>query len=132
MEQIFEIIGSLLGALVVGLLAYLVPKARAWLESNTDKATQERILAMVRSACRAAEQLLKAEDPTGEKRKQYVIEQLRLLGVEITEAVLSMIEGEVWGINTETKKAQVLPVALDGLVIEDTVEIVEDSNGDSQ
>ena len=132
MEQIFEIIGSLLGALVVGLLAYLVPKARAWLESNTDKATQERILAMVRSACRAAEQLLKAEDPTGEKRKQYVIEQLRLLGVEITEAVLSMIEGEVWGINTETKKAQVLPVALDGLVIEDTVGVEEAGDGDDQ
>ena len=55
MEQIYEIIGSLLGALVVGLLAYLVPKARAWLEANTDKATQERVLAVVRSACRAAE-----------------------------------------------------------------------------
>ena len=132
MEQIYEIIGSLLGAMVVGLLAYLVPKARAWLEANTDKATQEHILAVVRSACRAAEQLLKAEDPTGEKRKQYVIEQLRLLGVEITEAVLSMIEGEVWGINTETKKAQVLPVALGGLVIEDTVEVEEAGHGDGQ
>ena len=63
---------------------------------------------------------------------QYVIEQLRLLGVEITEAVLSMIEGEVWGINTETKKAQVLPVALDGLVIEDTVEVEEAGHGDGQ
>ena len=132
MEQIYEIIGSLLGALVVGLLAYLVPKARAWLEANTDKATQERVLAVVRSACRAAEQLLKAEDRTGAKRKQYVIEQLRLLGVEITEAVLSMIEGEVWGINTETKKAQVLPVALDLQAVEGTVEITEDGNGDSQ
>ena len=43
-----------------------------------------------------------------------------------------MIEGEVWGINTETKKAQVLPVALDGLVIEDTVEVEEAGHGDDQ
>ena len=132
MEQIYEIIGSLLGALVVGLLAYLTPKVKAWLEENADKTAQEVVLALVRSFCRAAEQLLKAEDPTGEQRKQYVIEQLRLLGVEITEAVLSMIEGEVWGINTETKRAQVLPVALGGLVIEDTVEVEEAGHGDGQ
>ena len=43
-----------------------------------------------------------------------------------------MIEGEVWGINTETKKAQVLPVALDLQAVEGTVEITEDGNGDSQ
>ena len=55
MEQIYEIIGSLLGALVVGLLAYLTPKVKAWLEENADKTAQEVVLALVRSFCRAAE-----------------------------------------------------------------------------
>ena len=32
----------------------------------------------------------------------------RALGVEITEAVINMIEGAVWEINTENKKALVL------------------------
>ena len=29
------------------------------------------------------------------------------MGIEITEAVINMIEGAVWEINTENKKAQV-------------------------
>ena len=46
-------------------------------------------------------------DPTGEKRNQYVKQQLQEMGIEITSAVINMIESAVWEINTETKKAQV-------------------------
>ena len=37
--EIYEIIGKLLAAFVVGLVVYLVPKARAWFVANTDKTT---------------------------------------------------------------------------------------------
>ena len=104
MENIYEIIGKLLAAFVV---ACLVPKARSWYETRITKDTQERIHQLVVSFTRAAEQLYHDTDPDGEKRRKFVMEQLRLLGVEITEAVLNMIEGSVWEINTETKKAQV-------------------------
>ena len=35
MNNLYEIIGNLLAAFVVGLLAALVPKAKAWFEANT-------------------------------------------------------------------------------------------------
>lgn len=107
MSEIYDIIGKLLAAVLVGLLAWLTPRARAWFAANTDKNTQESVRQLVRSFARAAEQLLHDTDPTGEKRRQFVREQLTALGVEITEAVLNMIEGEVWEINTENRKAQV-------------------------
>lgn len=107
MNNLYEIIGNLLAAFAVGLLAYLVPKARAWIQANTDAATQENIRRLVQSFARAAEQLYHDQDPTGEKRRQFVQEQLRSLGVEVTEMVINMIEGAVWEINTENRKALV-------------------------
>lgn len=107
MEQIYEIIGKLLAAALVALCAYLAPKAKAWLEANAGKAAQDSLRALVRSFARAAEQLYHDADPTGEKRNLFVRQQLTALGQEVTEAVLNMIEAEVWEINTETKKAEV-------------------------
>ena len=123
MENIYEIIGKLLAAFVV---ACLVPKARAWFETRITKDTQERIHQLVVSFTRAAEQLYHDTDPDGEKRRKFVMEQLRLLGVEVTEAVLNMIEGSVWEINTETKKAQVQAkeIVSDGLDVSDLAEAV--------
>lgn len=107
MNNLYEITGNLLAAFVVGLLAYLAPKARAWFEANTNAATQENIRRLVQSFARAAEQLYHDQDPSGEVRQKFVQEQLRALGVEITEAVINMIEGAVWEINTENRKALV-------------------------
>ena len=123
MENIYEIIGKLLAAFVV---ACLVPKARAWFETRITKDTQERIHQLVVSFTRAAEQLYHDTDPDGEKRRKFVMEQLRLMGVEITEAVLNMIEGSVWEINTETKKAQVQTkeIISDGLDVSSLAEAV--------
>ena len=123
MENIYEIIGKLLAAFVV---ACLVPKARAWFETRITKDTQERIHQLVVSFTRAAEQLYHDTDPDGEKRRKFVMEQLRLMGVEITEAVLNMIEGSVWEINTETKKAQVQTkeIVSDGLDVSELAEAV--------
>ena len=112
MNVIMEIIGNLLAAFVVGLLAYLMPKAKAWFEANTNMATQEQVQQLVQAFARAAEQLYHDTDPSGEARNRFVREQLAALGVEVTEAVMNMIEGAVWEINTETKKAQVQAKAL--------------------
>lgn len=105
MTNLYEIIGNLLAAFAVGLLAYLAPRVKAWLLANTDAAAQQRIQALVRSCARAAEQLYHDQDPYGDRRKLFVQEQLRALGVEVTEAVINMIEGAVWEINTENRKA---------------------------
>ena len=105
--NIYEIIGNLLAAAFVALLAYLTPKAKEWFETNADAAAQESIRALIQSFTRAAEQLYQNHDPDGTLRMQYVQRQLRVLGEEITEAVLNMIEGAVWEINTENKKAMV-------------------------
>ncbi|MCI9331307.1 MAG: hypothetical protein HFG05_03935 [Oscillibacter sp.] len=107
MNDLYEIIGNLLAAVVVGLLAYLTPKAKAWFTAHTDAATQENIWKLVQSFARSAEQLYHDQDPSGEKRQQFVQEQLRAMGVAVTEAVINMIEGAVWEINTENKKALV-------------------------
>ena len=126
MGNIYEIIGNLLAAFVVGLLACLVPKARVWFETRITKDTQERIHQLVVSFTRAAEQLYHDTDPDGAKRRRFVMEQLQLLGVEVTEAVLNMIEGSVWEINTETKKAQVQTkeIVSDGLDVSSLAEAV--------
>ncbi len=107
MTDLYDIFGKLLAAFVVALLAYLTPKAKAWFAANTDAATQENVRRMIQSFARAAEQLYHDQDPTGARRKQFVQEQLCTMGVVITEAVLNMIEGAVWEINTENKKALV-------------------------
>ena len=126
MGNIYEIIGNLLAVFVVGLLACLVPKARVWFETRITKDTQERIHQLVVSFTRAAEQLYHDTDPDGAKRRRFVMEQLQLLGVEVTEAVLNMIEGSVWEINTETKKAQVQTkeIVSDGLDVSSLAEAV--------
>ena len=112
MEHIYEIIGKLLAAAFVALLAYLTPRAKAWLEANVTRTTQERVQQLVQAFARAAEQLYRETDPSGEARNRFVREQLTALGVEVTEAVINMIEGAVWEINTENKKAQVQDKAL--------------------
>ena len=112
MNNIYEIIGNLLAAIVVVLLAYVAPKAKAWFEANASQATQERIQQMVTAFARAAEQMFHDIDPSGEQRSRFVRQQLSALGVEITSAVINMIESAVWEINTETKKAQVQAKAL--------------------
>lgn len=112
MENIYEIIGKLLAALVVGLLAYLTPKVKEWLEASTGKDHYDQLMQLVRAFARAAEQLYHNTDPSGEARNRFVREQLAAMDVELTEAVVNMIEGAVWEINTETKKAQVQAKAL--------------------
>lgn len=107
MTVIYEIIGKLLAAACFALLAYLTPKVKEWLEARTGKDHYDQLMQLVQAFARAAEQLYHNTDPSGEARNRFVREQLAAMDVEITETVVNMIEGAVWEINTETKKAQV-------------------------
>lgn len=105
--EIYEILGKILAAFFVACVVYLSPKFKEWLKINTDKDTLESILKLVNSFAQAAEQLLHDEDPTGEKRQEYVQKRLEESGVVITDEIISMIEGAVWSINNQNKKANV-------------------------
>lgn len=67
--NLYEITGNLLAAFVVGLLAYLAPKAKAWFLANMDAAAQENIRNLVQSFTRAAEQLYHDQDPDVTRRR---------------------------------------------------------------
>ena len=110
--MVYEVIGKLLAAAFFALLAYLTPKVKEWLEARTGKDHYDQLMQMVQAFARAAEQLYHNTDPSGEARNRFVREQLAAMDVEITEKVVNMIEGAVWEINTETKKAQVQAKAL--------------------
>lgn len=110
--MVYEVIGKLLAAAFFALLAYLTPKVKEWLEARTGKDHYDQLMQLVQAFARAAEQLYHNTDPSGEARNRFVREQLAAMDVEITETVVNMIEGAVWEINTETKKAQVQVKAL--------------------
>lgn len=118
MTNLYEIIGKLLAAFVVGLLFYFRPKIAEWLEARTGKDHYEQLMRLVAAFVRAAEQLYHDQDHSGEVRQKFVQEQLRALGVEITGAVINMIEGAVWEINTESKKALVQTKELEAMANE--------------
>lgn len=103
--EIIEIIGKILAAFFVGICAYLAPKVKNWLESNMDKSTNENIQKLIDTFVKSAEQLFHDNDPTGLRRKEFVIEQLKALNVEITEQIRNMIEGAVWEVNNRNKLA---------------------------
>ena len=105
--NLYEIIGKLLAVLAVGLLAFLTPKVKEWLKARAGKDACDQLMLLVTAFARAAEQLYHDTDPTGTLRKKFVQEQLALAGIEPTEAVLNMMEGAVWEINTENQKALV-------------------------
>ena len=102
--DILEIAVQLLAAAAAALLAWAVPKLRAWLTARAGREAAEEVLALAGIFAQAAEQLLKEEDPTGEKRMRYVTERLEELGVEVTEAVVAMVESAVWSINAASRK----------------------------
>lgn len=97
--EILELVVKLLAAAAAGLFAWVAPKLRSWLIARAGQESAQEILSLATTFAQAAEQLLKEEDPTGEKRKRYVLEHLEQLGIEVTEAVVAMVESAVWSIN---------------------------------
>lgn len=87
-------------ALLVGALVWLVYKLKEFVSSKTKDIEDKKLRDLIETFVDAAEQLLKDEDPTGEKRKEYVVNQLHLLEIEITGLVNAMIEEEVFRLNS--------------------------------
>lgn len=94
-----EIIGKILGAVVVAIIAYLTPKFNAWLEAKVGSEKAEVLRRLIMELVTAADQLFKTEDPTGQIRKRYVEQQIEALGYKITDDINAMIESAVWSIN---------------------------------
>lgn len=110
-DETIAIIGKLIAAVFVGLMAYLTPKAKAWFETHTKKTEQEKIKILIDSFVQAAEQLLYDKDDDGTMRMDYVKNQLTALGIGLTSDIISMIEGAVWEVNNKNKCAQVKAAA---------------------
>lgn len=97
-DQIIKLIGEIVGAVFAGILLYVMPKIRAWFVGKIGEQKEAKLWELVSTFCQAAEQMLKAEDPTGEKRKKYVVDQLTKLGYAVTEEINAMIESTVFNI----------------------------------
>ena len=102
-QEIFNIIGSILGAAFVAILAWVGAKFKEWIATKVDKETQDILYGIIDNFVRAAEELYKEEDPSGIIRKTYVQENLRKLGYLINEEVNAYIESKVFDINLEQK-----------------------------
>lgn len=94
------IVVRIAAALLVGALVWLVYKLKEFVSSKIKNIEDSRLRDIVETFVNAAEQLLKDEDPTGEKRKEYVVNQLHLLEIEVNGLVNAMIEEEVFRLNS--------------------------------
>ena len=101
MEEIIAIIGKILAAAIVALLAYLTPKIKEWLNVKIGTDNTAKVLLLIENFVTAADQLYKADDPTGVIRKKYVEDQLKQLGYVITGELNGFIESAVKKCNKE-------------------------------
>lgn len=101
MSLIIELIGKILGAAIVALLFFALKKLKEYIEVQKQSIENKDLLLLIESLVEAAEQMFKLNDPTGEKRKTYVEEQLVALGYEITRQIDAYIEAAVYEINNE-------------------------------
>ena len=96
--EIFVALIGFLGAIITGVL---IP----YIRTKTTATQRENIYTIVFNAVKAAEQILKKEDPTGEKRKQYVINYLSSKGINLTiEDLNILIEAAVKELNIIQEK----------------------------
>lgn len=88
------VLQSLLSLTIVLSLPYLF----LFIKEKAAQIKDLRIRAVVDSLVNAADQLLKKEDPTGEKRKAFVIKRLEDLNIKVTDYVDALIESTVYNI----------------------------------
>ena len=98
MESLNTLIPLILKTYVIIFLVVITPKVKVLINKFLARNENDKLRSLVKTFVEAAEQMLKEQDPTGEKRKQYVVEQLQLLNVEITNYINALIEQEVLNI----------------------------------
>lgn len=99
MELIIELIGKILGAAIVALLFFALKKLKEYIEVQKESIENKDLLLLIDSFVEAAEQMLKVDDPTGQKRKAYVVEQLTALGYAMNDQIEAYIEASVFELN---------------------------------
>lgn len=94
--ELIEPISNILGMLLaLGLYAVL----RRVADKFGLQASEDELRKIIFDFVKAAEQTLKADDPTGELRRKFVLDQLTALGYEITDTIKAAIESAVWEVN---------------------------------
>lgn len=100
-------ITNLIAQVIIALLGlgclWLLTKARHILKVRAEAEEATELDKLIYQLVAAAEQQLKAEDPTGQVRKQYVIDLLTKLGFEVNAEINARIEAAVYAINLEQK-----------------------------
>lgn len=99
MDNFIDIFAEIMAVLLMIGIAWLIGKAKDYLVKAAEATGNDYLVSLIESFCAAVEQQLKADDPTGAKRKARVCELLVETGVEITDAVDAMIEAAVYRIN---------------------------------
>lgn len=92
-----EIIGKLLAAVVVALIAYIEPIIKAWITAKVEQIKNDKLRLLVLTFVDSAEQQYK-EPKSGAQKKEYVITELKKLGYELTEELNAMIESAVYNL----------------------------------
>lgn len=77
------------------LIVVSSPLILSIIKKYLDKLKDDKLRSMVKTFVEAAEQTLKDKDPTGEKRKQYVINSLKSLDIDYNDYVDALIEQAV-------------------------------------
>ncbi len=95
MEQITTIALQLIGVILFALLIVVLTKYKKKLEEEINAGKATELDKLIFQFVSAADQLLKAQDPTGEKRRAYVYGLLENLGIVITDIIKAKIEANV-------------------------------------
>ena len=109
--DITKVIEAIFTLICVCITTFLIP----YIKSKTSKETQEKILALIKIAVSAAEQLY-AGKGRGEEKKQYVVEWLQARNIKYDHAKIdAMIEAAVYELKQNT-------VLLPEAILDTTVE----------
>lgn len=96
--QVILALISLSGAI---LTAVVIP----YIRSKTTKQQRDNIYTIIQSAVWAADQMFKANDPTGALRLRWVMNQLEELNLNVTESdLVLMVEQAVKELNVAEKE----------------------------
>ena len=97
-EIIDLVVKALFGLLAIGGI-WLVGFVKDVLKTKIDAQQASELDRLIYDFVAAAEQMLKADDPDGSKRKAYVVEQLNAVGIAISKEIDARIEAAVYEIN---------------------------------
>lgn len=100
METVIDIIIRLAATLLIYGGYLLLKNAAAYLKGKFEN---ENLDKFIEECVKAAEQMYKLEDPSGDKRLAYVQKMLVEAGYEMTEAIRAIIESKVYEVNIANK-----------------------------